>query len=375
MKQASRQRETGSRTMSPPDGSAARQATEDFADRLRRRLIGGLRFEGHVRKQVLELLQEIEAEIISKLDRHNPVGVSQTAAQQRRLRRLLRDTRAKMRELYQELRLNAAGSLGEFAAAEAAWTQSALHRAVSGVAADLTVRVAPVAVLRTLVEDTLIVGRPLKEWWAKQEQSAFDRFVVQMRLGVAQNETVEQLIRRVRGTRAMRFQDGLMEVSRRSAEMAVRTSVNAVGNAARQAVYEANSDLITAFVHSSVLDGKTSVTCGVRDGLAWDQERTPVGHKVAFQQPPLHPNCRSVILPRIGDVRTIPGSRVSADGPVPASQTFETWIRGKTASEQNKILGVGRARMWRRNKLTLRQLLDFKGDPLTLDELQRRYSE
>lgn len=361
--------------MPPPDGAAARQATEDFADRLRRRLIGGLRFDGHVRKQVLELLRDVETEIIAKLDQHNPVGVSQTAAQQRRLRRLLRDTRAKMRELYRDIHLNTATSLDEFAAAEAAWAQSALHRAVSGVAVDLTVRVAPAAVLRTLIEDTLIVGRPLNEWWAKQEQVAFDRFAIQMRLGVAQNETVEQLIRRVRGTRAMRFQDGLMEVSRRSAEMAVRTSVNAIGNAARQAVYEANGDLITAFVHSSVLDGKTSITCGARDGLAWDQERAPVGHKVAFQQPPLHPNCRSVILPRIGDVRTIPGSRVSADGAVPASQTFETWIRGKSASEQNEILGPGRARMWRHNKLTLRQLLDFKGDPLSLSELERRYSE
>ncbi|WP_412545810.1 phage minor head protein [Maricaulis sp. MIT060901] len=361
--------------MSPPDGAPARDATERYAESLRRRLVGGLRFEGHERRRILALLQEVEDEIVRKIAELDPTGVTQTAAQQRRLRRLLRDARARIRELMRTIRDTAVSGLDEFAAAEAAWAQASMQRAISAAGISLSVRLAPSEVLRTLVGDSLIVGRPLEEWWSRQADGLIDRFQVEMRRGVAQGETLDQLIRRVRGTRANRYADGLMATSRRTAEMAVRTSVNHVGNASRQAVYEANADIITAYVHSSVLDSRTSVTCSARDGKAWDIARKPVGgHKIPFEQPPLHPNCRSVIVPRIGDVTRIPGQRASADGPVPASQTFETWLKAKTVAEQNAILGSGRARVWRQNKLTLSQLLDFKGDPLSLTDLQRRYS-
>lgn len=362
--------------MTPPDGLPAREATEDFADRLRRRVVGGLRFEAFERRRALALLQEVETEIVEKLARVDPSGVTQTAAQQRRLRSLLRDVRVRIREAMRSLRDAARDGLNEFAAAEAAWAQQSMQRAVSGAAIDIGIRVAPAPVLRSLVDDTLIVGRPLEEWWSRQGDGMIDRFQQQMRLGVAQGETLEQLIRRVRGTRANRFTDGIMTASRRSAEMAVRTSVTAIGNASRIAVYQANADLITGFVHSSVLDTRTSVTCASRDGKAWGPDRKPLGgHRIAYQQPPLHPNCRSVILPRIGDVTRIPGQRASQDGPVPASQTFETWLRTKTVAEQNAILGAGRARVWRQNKLTLSQLLDFKGDPLSVAELSARYGD
>jgi hypothetical protein len=363
--------------MPPPDGASARDATERYAERLRRRAVGGLRFDASERRRILGILREVEEEIVSRLSRFDPTGVSQTAAQRRRLEALLTDTRTRMREMIRGIRNTSASALTDYAAAEATWAHTALNNAVSSAGIQTAVRVAPAELLRGLVANAQIVGVPLNDWWSRQADSLTQSFAQQMRLGVAQGDTLDQLIRRVRGTRANSFKDGIMETTRRQAAALVRTSVNAIGNQARTAVYEANADLITAEVHSSTLDSRTTLQCSARDGKAWDMAtKAPIGgHSVPYQVPPIHVGCRSVLLPRIGQGVRIPGQRASADGPVPASQTFETWLRGKTNAEQSEILGPGRARLWREQKLTLSQLLDFRGDPLSLEELTRRFAD
>ena len=364
--------------MPPPDGMQARDATEAYADRLRRRAVGGLRFDAHERRRILALLQALERDIVAKLREVDPTGVERTAYRTRRLRILLADTWRLISDGMRDVRRASAAGLDEFARAEAAWAHAALNNAVTSAGIQATIRVAPSEVLAALVSDGLIVGKPLETWWSGQADGLIDRFSQQMRLGVSQGETLDQMVRRVRGTRAACFTDGLMETTRRQAAALVRTSVNSIANSARTAVYEANADLITAEVHSSTLDSRTTLQCSARDGKAWDmQTKQPIGgHSLPYQVPPIHVNCRSVLLARIGDggVR-IPGQRASADGPVPASRTFETWLRAKTVAEQNEILGPGRARLWREQKLTLSQLLDFKGDPLPLDELTRRFAD
>jgi hypothetical protein len=37
------------------------------------------------------------------------------------------------------------------------------------------------------------------------------------------------------------------------------------------------------------------------------------------------------------------------------------------------MLGKGRAELWRDGKITLQQLLDQRGNPLTLQQLRQRY--
>ena len=78
--------------MPPPDGMQARDATEAYADRLRRRAVGGLRFDAHERRRILALLQALERDIVAKLREVDPTGVERTAYRTRRLRILLADT-------------------------------------------------------------------------------------------------------------------------------------------------------------------------------------------------------------------------------------------------------------------------------------------
>jgi hypothetical protein len=59
------------------------------------------------------------------------------------------------------------------------------------------------------------------------------------------------------------------------------------------------------------------------------------------------------------------------DGQVPADQTFAAFLKKKGTTFQNKLLGPVRARLWRTGKITLQQMLDFRGQPLSPDDLQQ----
>jgi hypothetical protein len=60
------------------------------------------------------------------------------------------------------------------------------------------------------------------------------------------------------------------------------------------------------------------------------------------------------------------------DGQVPEDITFGAWLDKKGVTFQDKLLGKKRAQLWRDGKITLTQLVDFRGNPLTLSQLEAR---
>jgi hypothetical protein len=65
------------------------------------------------------------------------------------------------------------------------------------------------------------------------------------------------------------------------------------------------------------------------------------------------------------------GLRASVNGPT--GHTFESWLESRTAEQQDEQLGAGRAGLWREGKITLQQLLDMRGNPLSAQQLEARY--
>ena len=49
-------------------------------------------------------------------------------------------------------------------------------------------------------------------------------------------------------------------------------------------------------------------------------------------------------------------------------------MKAKSETFQNKLLGRKRAELWRKNAITLTQLVDFRGFPLALEQLEDRIS-
>ncbi|MGU1581195.1 hypothetical protein ACSEP4_02095, partial [Pseudomonas aeruginosa] len=150
---------------------------------------------------------------------------------------------------------------------------------------------------------------------------------------------------------------------------------------ARMEVYKANSGEngpVKGYRQLSTLDSHTTEICMVYDQKTWDLQFRPVGHSLPYKQGcPRHWGCRSATLPwlktmrELGiDVDEVKSTRASMDGQVPASLNFETWLKGKSKAFQDEKLGPGRADLWRRGVITLSDLLDQRGNPLSLAQLR-----
>jgi len=174
----------------------------------------------------------------------------------------------------------------------------------------------------------------------------------------------------------------LRKGTRRGAEAIIRTSVQAVANDARMRVYKDNADIIEGLQWVSTLDMRTTIECAALDGLMWDINGNPIGHGMMLDPPPRHWNCRSVLAPVTKSFREmgIPidefpeSTRASMDGQVPESQTFEKWIAGKPDKYADEVFGKGRAELWRQGKISVRDMVDQRGNPLTLEELRKQSS-
>lgn len=92
-------------------------------------------------------------------------------------------------------------------------------------------------------------------------------------------------------------------------------------------------------------------------------------------------NCRSTVIPILKTLREMgidrdnfqQTTRASMDGQVAADITFDQFLKGKPQSFADQMLGKGRAELWREGKITLTQLLNAKGQPLTLKQLAEKY--
>lgn len=342
---------------------------EIFEDIVTRQVLS-MRIDAQFREEVVRDLKKLEKKILQEII---DSGLGSETFKVKRLNSLLKSVKEIIDDSYIEIEENFKENITEFIKLESAKTGAVVESVVGVSTTAITAEK-----INKIYSDSLIQGAPSADWWNRQSEKTKQLFEDNMREGLLRGETNEQLVRRVRGSKAFKFTDGIMETSRKDASALVRTSVQAVANEARFSTFENNSDIISSYRHISTLDSRTSEECIVRDGLRWknDKKRTPIGHNIPFRVPPIHWNCRSTIIPEIKGVNLIEtAERASVDGPVPASTTFNEFLKSKSEGFQNDLLGKGKAELWRKGKITLRQLLDQSGNPLTLAELKTRYEK
>jgi len=239
-------------------------------------------------------------------------------------------------------------------------------------------------------------GLTLKQWHTKLADADVTRIMQAVRQGVANGQTTRQIIAAVKGA---------YRTTENGAEMLARTTTNGLNNAANKAFYEANTDVIAAEVYSATLDARTSAVCRGLDGKRYEVGQGP--------QPPLHPNCRSVRVPvvdgegLIGDRPSVGGTNFRAEarkragakwsnmttgaktaaanrvrkeygkrifGSVPASTTYEQFLKRQPAAFQNEVLGKRKAQLWRKGELSFDQMFDSRTyRELSLADIRRRY--
>ena len=203
--------------------------------------------------------------------------------------------------------------------------------------------------------------------------------------GYVSNETTDQIVRKLRGTRALRYEDGVFNRSRREVEAVVRTAVSHTAAFTRERFYEGNAAVIKAVQWLSTLDSRTSPMCRIRDGLRYTQEgHKPIGHTIPWGAGPgaLHWNCRSTSTPVLKSWKELgaavdveefsPSTRASMDGQVAADTTYAEWLKKQSAARQDEILGPTRGALLRRGGLEMDGFYNDKGRYLTLDQLRER---
>lgn len=307
------------------------------------------------------MLRALEKEIAAKLGGFDPQDASGRVA---RLKKLQKEVAVEIKARFDRIAKEATGELAELASDEARWKTLSLKKTANAVGITADIALAPTAVLDALVDQPVVLGGIAADYWKAEGAQLSAKFAQQMQLGVASGEGVGDLIKRVRGSKAKNFSDGIMAVSRRNAESLARTSVNSIANAAHMAVYKQNADVVEGVQHYSVLDSRTTVICSSRHGHKWTLDGyTPVGHDVKFQSPPLHWRCRSIIV-SVLDMET-----------PPVEPSFDDWFNGLTPTEQNDLFGGGRAQLWREGRISQSDLLNQSGRPLSLAELRSTYDQ
>lgn len=222
------------------------------------------------------------------------------------------------------------------------------------------------AVMRAITTDAIIMGATQSAWWKRQAADVAFRFATAVRQGLVAAETNQQIIKRVRAE---------LDITRRNAATLVQTSVQTVANDARMATFQANADIIQGVRWLATLDNKTCAQCGAMDGQTWKLDGTPINATAPMRNPPLHFNDRCVMTPitRFSDMGS--GQRASDQGPVDRKITFEDFLSRQSDAYKADVLGKGRAELWADGKITLADLTNGQGRPLTLIQLRTKYGK
>lgn len=318
-------------------------------------------------KRMINLLSKSDAELRAKLTEaaDNLTGTEFSLS---RIESQLSSIYLLNSQLYAAMNDGLQYELEGFAEYEATWQQSTFDKELpTGISFERinTTQVYAAAVARPFS------GRLLGEWMADIEDDAAKKIRDAVRLGVIQGETTDQIVRRIRGTRANAYQDGLIAINRRNATAIVRTAVAHTQDVARDAVYQANSDLIKGEVWNATLDTRVCPACAELDGKIFELGKGP--------RPPIHLNDRCVRLTVLKSWRELgfdiddlpPSTRASMDGQVPGDLTFGNWLKRQSAERQDEVLGKERGRIFRDTGAPLDKFINREGKFYTLDELKK----
>lgn len=158
--------------------------------------------------------------------------------------------------------------------------------------------------------------------------------------------------------------DLINQRQKRHADTLTRTIVNHTSSRARHAALEENAGLLEGYEWVAVLDLRTTLICGGRDGRLYRLGQGPL--------PPAHWNCRSTIAPVVGEEfqkKSLPGFK-KPTGKITPETTYGDWLKQQTADFQNEALGPTRAKLFREGGLTVDRFRNETGAVYTLEQLQ-----
>ena len=354
-------------------------ANEKILDKITGFSVDIQRYEASVQKKIVKSLRALEKQLIVDLKESNVVGSVRKQTERKRLKALIVKTRETIAFAYKDIANEQLIILKEVAELSELQTVSAINTSLK---ADIVTPAMSKSTLNAIASDTLIEGAPTKEWWTRRTGQFKSKFEDTIRMGILQGLSTDAMVSSIVGTKVNRFKDGALYSQYRGADALVRSSIQTIANTSRLDTYQNNKDVIKGIEWVSTFDNRTSQICMSLDGLQWDMNYQPIGHSRAFVGSTAHWNCRSTQVPITksfeelgakGKFAEIPNStRASMDGQIAGGKTYEEWLRSKSKPFQIEVLGVEKQKLWKAGKIGFSDLVNQRGNPLTLQEIKAK---
>lgn len=339
-------------------------ANDDIQDREISHAVYTQRYAAGLSRRAQYVLSETEPAIRSQLAAGLAVleeeGIQLANIPADKIRQLVKAMERARGASYARMGQQLEAELRSFATYEAAFQGAVLAKVIPGA---ITVVQATEAVVESLVATTPIQGRLLSEWMVDLKAGDAKGLSREIRIGIAESETTQQIMRRVRGR---------LKTSRRHANAIIRTAVNHVANQSRNEVAKRNSDIVKSVQWLSTLDGRTSAVCRARDKRVYPVDSGP--------RPPAHIACRSTITYVLKSWRELglpntPSTRASMNGQVAGDVSYGPWLRKQPRSFVLDTLGKKKGQLFLNGDLPIDRFIDRAGGELTLDQLKSRESD
>lgn len=362
-------------------------ANDKIADGIQAHSIDLERFAVDLQNRILPILSRVERQLVAEIAEIDPTGGRTDDSRKARKEALLKQTRGTIATGYSSIKKTVGDDLQDIAKLSDTAGRKIVNDAI-GVEI-MTVAIAPEQ-LRALADGTMIQGAVVKDHWDRQSEDLRRKFQDRVQDGFIRGEPSTEIVNRVRGTKARGYADGIMNTTNAAAGALVRTSVQSVANNARLEVFKGQEDILKGVEWLSTLDNRTTVICRARSRLMWTLDGEPIGHSMPLIGPPAHFNCRSTLIPvlkpwrEVSDTVTeavntkfpksqrddvLEATQASIDGPVDARLDYEEWLKTKPMEFQLEVLGPAKHKLWTDGKITFRDLVDQRGNPLTLAEI------
>lgn len=319
------------------------------------------RYYGNTTKEITKLLEKVEVDLVAKLrsmDMNSEWSIARIDQQLQSIRAILNDGYALAgKELI--------SNMHDAAEYEQEWQIKAVNESTP-IVLDM-VAVAPVT-LFAAVESKPLQGKLIKEWIDKLDQDSYTRIQDAVRMGLVEGQSYNDVVKRITGTKALQYTDGVMALNKRQTQALVSTAMSHATNTARDEFYQENADLYKGVQWVSTLDQRTSSICQARDGKVY-----PLNTGI---RPPAHFRCRSAMVPilkswqALGLKNPSGRTRASMDGQVAQTETYQSWLKKKPAAFQDEVLGQERAKLFR-DGTPLDRFVDDSGHTYTLEQLKK----
>jgi SPP1 gp7 family putative phage head morphogenesis protein len=386
----------------------AKTANEELADAMLRHQIYLLRYGGYVRNRMLAVLDKTNEDILEKILSRLATNTGlNTTVEWKRLNALMDSIERTRSQSWDDAQEQFKEDVVALAKQEPIFLANIVQVTLP---VQIDVVMPSANLLRSIALSQPFQGKILSEWASGMEATELTRIHNAIQLGMTAGEDMQTIARRVVGTANSGFQDGVLNMTRNDVESVTRTAVMHVSNHARRAWFDENSDVIDTERYVATLDSRTTPICRANDGKLF-----PLG---TGPQPPLHFRCRSLRIAAIdgtlaGERPAKPfvesqlvgeyadanglGSITSRDklpygtkgdydkwargrirelvGPVPATTTYQTWLKGQSATFQDEILGKTKGKLFRDGGLQLDKFVNRNGDELTLSQLASKHAD